>query len=284
MRRVTTARLLTLAAELRPRERQVVETVERLRLMSHAQLATLLSDPTSEASPVSAARSVRRLLAHLTELGVLARLARRVGGVRAGSAGHVYYLGPVGQRLIAYWQGHGLVRGRFRPEPGGRYVRHRLAVSELYVQLREASRDGLVDLLGFEAEPECWRPFTTGFGGQILLKPDGFIRVGLGAYEDLWFIEVDLGTESRSVIANKLRAYLQYFQSGTEQERHGVFPRVLLLTNTDARRTALIDVCSHLPAEAWALFTVGRLEQALEIVGGQIDEAVRHAPSREVPE
>jgi hypothetical protein len=244
-----------------------------LRLASHAQLAALLADSNGDASPVSVARGARRVLARLSERGVLARLQRRVGGIRAGSAGYIYYLGPAGQRLVAYWEGRGLTRGRFRPEPGGRYVRHRLAVSELYVQARCAERDGLLDLLKFDVEPDCWRRSLDGFGGVALLKPDAFVRVGVGAYEDRCFIEVDLGSESRVVIARKLGAYLDYFHGGHEQSEHGVFPRVLLLTNTEARRAALLDVCTRLPAEAWRLFTVTTLDRALIVIGGQIEDA-----------
>ena len=269
MSRLTTAGLLALGADLSERERTVILAVAKLRLMTHAQLAALLA-LSADASPISTARIARRILARLTDAGVLARLERRVGGVRAGSAGYVYYLGPAGQRLVAYWQGRGLTRGRFRPEPGGRYVRHRLAVSELYVQTRRAANEGRCELLAFDAEPDCWRSAVDGFGGRTLLKPDAFVRLGLGAYEDSFFIEVDLGSESRSVIANKTRAYLDYFHGGTEQAEHGVFPRVLLLTTTAARRAVLSEVCSRLPAEAGALFTVALLDSAVDVMSGQI--------------
>jgi hypothetical protein len=266
MKRLSMAGLLELGAGLSERERALIRELARLRLMTHAQLAVLLDTDQT----VSGLRSARRVLARLTDLGVLARLDRRIGGIRAGSAGYVYYLGPAGQRLVAYWGGGGLTRGRFRPEPGGRYVRHRLAVSELCVQARQAEREGVLDLLTFDAEPDCWRTFADGFGGRRLLKPDAFVRVGLGAYEDRYFVEVDLASESRSVIAAKVRAYLDYFNSGTEQQAHGIFPRVLLLTTTEERRLALIDVCTRLPAEAWRLFTITTLDRALDVLSGQI--------------
>jgi hypothetical protein len=270
MRRLTGGQLIALATSLPQRERQLIETVARLRLLSHAQLAALLESGDGAASSVSAARSARRILARLTANGVFARLERRVGGVRAGSAGYVYYLGPVGQRLIAYWDGRGLVRGRFRPEPGGRYVRHRLAVSELYVQLHAADREGALDLLAVDAEPDCWRRSVDAFGGSVVLKPDAFVRLGIGAYEERCFVEVDLATESRSVIAAKVRAYLDYFHSGTEQAAHGIFPRVVLLTNSEVRRAALVDVVTRLPAEHWALFTVATLDRALDVMSGTV--------------
>lgn len=271
MSRLGYPRLLALGANLSEPERDIVRTVAKLRLATNAQLAALLVTSESGASPISAARQARRVLQRLTTLGVLARLQRRVGGIRAGSAGFIYYLGPAGQRLVAYWEGQGLTRGRFRPEPGGRYVRHRLAVSELYLQARTAEREGVLDLLAFDVEPDCWRSSVDGFGGRTLLKPDAYVRVGVGAYEDRFFVEVDMASESRTVIAGKFRAYLDYFNSGVEQAAHGVFPRVLLLTTAEKRRAALMEVCSRLPAEAWHLFTLSTLERGMAVMGGQLE-------------
>lgn len=260
MSRVSTARMLELGAGLSERERAAIRAVDRFRLMSHTHLAAILMDASSEASPVSAARIARRILARLTDEKVLARLSRRVGGLRAGSAGYVYYLGPVGQRLVAYWDGRGLTRGRFRPEPGGRFVRHQLAVSELYVDALAADARGDLDLLAFESEPDCWRGFVDAHGGKTIVKPDAFVRIGVGAYEDRYFIEVDLGTESRAVVWRKLQTYWRYFVSGAEQAEHDVFPRVLILTNTDQRYRALVNLVGGLDPDAWRLYEVGRLE------------------------
>ena len=266
MSRVSTTRLLVIAAGLDERERRLIEELAMLRLASHAQLAVLLPATSPATSADSHARAVRRTLARLTELAVFARLSRRIGGVRAGSAGYVYYLGPVGQRLVAYWQGQGFVRGRLRPEPGSRSVRHRLAVSELYVQVRQAERDRRLELLRFLAEPACWRPFADGFGGQAILKPDAFVRLGLEDYESRFFVEADLGSESTNVIERKARAYLAYFNAGVEQAEHGVFPRVLFATTSERRRSALVEACVRLPEESWQLFTVTTLDRAIEVM------------------
>lgn len=268
MRRLGLAQLLELGEDLTVKERWVIETVARFGLMSHAQLAAYLMPMSGEVTEDSKARSARRTLSQLTALGLLARLNRRVGGIRAGSQGYVYYLGPAGQRLVAYWRGHGLTRGRFRPDPGSRYVKHRLAVSELFIRLRQANGSG-IDLLGFDPEPDCWRRFSDGLGSERILKPDAFVRVGLGAYEDRYFVEVDLGSESTRVVADKLKLYLGYWRSGSEQHEHGVFSRVLILTNSEQRKTALIETCERLPAEAWDLFTITTLDKALDVMRGQ---------------
>jgi hypothetical protein len=181
----------------------------------------------------------------------------------------VYYLGSLGQKLIAYWDGKGLVRGRRRPEPSARYVDHRLAVSEVYVKLFQAERGGGLDVLSFAAEPDCWRPYIDRFGGQTTLKPDAYVHLGVGAFEERAFVEVDLGTESRSVITAKARAYWDYFRSGAEQAAHGIFPRVTFLTNDEARRGSVAEACARLPAEAWQLFAVVQLDQAVDLLSGR---------------
>lgn len=273
MKRLTQQRLLNIGETLAVKERELLRGVARLGLVTHLQAGVLLGrDVHSDATSASRARVVRARLQHLTDLGLLARLQRRIGGLRAGSAGYVYYLGPAGQRLVAYWQGRGLVRGRYRPEPGSRHVRHRLAVAQLYVEALQAAERGELDLLAFDAEPDCWREHADAFAGRHLLKPDAFVRIGLGAYEDRFFIEVDLGTESRSVIARKLRAYLAYYLSGIEQTEHGVFPRVLLLTHSEERKRVLAGLCSLLPAEHWVLFTVQTLDNFTRLVTGKITE------------
>lgn len=271
MRRLSHAQLLDIGEALPMPERTLLVTLERFGLLTHAQAGDLLiRGRMTSASDASRARVVRAQLQRLTDLGLLARLQRRIGGFRAGSAGFVYYLGPAGQRLTAYWHGKGLIRGRYRPEPGSRYVRHRLAVSQLYLDALAASDRGELELLAFDSEPDCWRGYHDAFAGRHLLKPDAFVRIGLGAYEDRWFVEVDLGTESRSVIARKLRAYLAYYRTGEEQARHGVFPRVLLLTSSETRKQALVDVCAQLPAEDWELFAVQTLDRFVPFVTGKL--------------
>lgn len=275
-RRLTQTQLAALSQQLSERERRVLQLVAQLRLVSHSQLAAVLeAEQPSQASASSRARDVRRLLARLTNDGLLARLARRVGGVRAGSNGFTYYLGPVGQRLVAYWNGQGLVRGRRRPDPGISYVDHRLAISGLYADLVGAARVGALELLDFAAEPDCWRQSVDRYGSRATLKPDAFVQIGLNQYVDDWFVEVDLGTESGTVLARKTRAYWDYFRTGVEQEASGVFPRVAFITNSEIRRRRIVDVCAQMPAEAWQLFGVTTLDKALDLFSGRLPDRGR---------
>lgn len=255
--------LLSLDEELTPPEREVVRLVERVRMATHSQIGRLTGYGLNGLPTESAARSLRRMLARLTDRRILARYDRRVGGVRAGSAGHVYCLGPHGQSLVSFWDGRGLVRGRRNPEPGSHHMKHRLAVTGIFVALREAEDNCQTELLRFDFEPECWRRYSDPFGGQSTLKPDAFASIASPVYEDRYFIEVDLGTEGTATILRKLHAYVEYFQSGIEQDRYEVFPRVLFIVTNEARKQLLVNAAAELDADYWALFTITNNEDAV---------------------
>ncbi len=271
MNRLSQARLVALAAELSERDRQIIETVVRLRLVSGTQLERLFFAATP--NPASRARLARRTLARLVSLRLLDRLERRIGGVRAGAAGHVYYATSARQRLVAYWQGEGLRRARSGYEPVASFVRHTLGIAESYVQLVEAERAGSVELLDFQPEPAAWQSFTGPGGARLMLKPDAFVRLGISAEEEeRAYLEIDCGTEGRAALARKCRAYLMAWQAGVGG---AVFPRVVWITTTERRVALLTAVCASMPAEAWKLFVVTTPERALAVLTGGTPESSR---------
>jgi hypothetical protein len=250
-----TSQVLDVTARLSPTDRDVLELVGRFRFCSGRQLERLAYP--GEPSP-SRARIARRALQRLTELGTLVRLDRRIGGVRAGSAGYVYALSPLGVRVIEFLAGAGVVRGRGTHDPGSTFVRHILAVTETFVRLTEASLSGLVELISFDPEPGCWRRFVGAGGARLVLKPDASVQLGIGAYLDNYFFEVDCGTEGRGALLAKFQAYVSYYRSGREQQERGIFPRVLWVVPTAARAAVLERVVVELRPEARQLFAVVR--------------------------
>jgi len=158
-----------------------------------------------------------------------------MGGVRGGSSTLIYGIGPAGRRI--------LTATGFEPKrlmtPSDRFIRHTLTLTELVVRLHEATLAGELDLIALQTEPRCWRPFLGVMGARLTLKPDLFVRIGAGALEDRWFIEVDLATESLATITGKANAYLAHYRCGDEQRRHGVYPRVIW-TVPDRRRAEQI--------------------------------------------
>lgn len=258
--RVTAAHVARLDEQLSSRDRDVIASLDLLRVCCTRQLERLhFTDGTELAS----ARACRKTLERLVSLGAITRLERRVGGVRAGSAGFVYALDTAGQRLAS---GSGPAGGRRlrRPwTPGQAFLWHRLDVSEVYVRLRESERLDKLELLEFWAEPLCWRRFTGVGGARTVLKPDAFARVGVGEFEHLTFVEVDRATEATPTIARKLAIYRRYFQTGREQERFGAFPRIVFLVPDEERKAVIVDVLAAQPPERWDLFRVALFDDAV---------------------
>src|SRR5581483_930394 len=128
--------------------------------------------------------------------------------------------------------------------------------AELYVRLVESCREHAADLLTFDAEPACWRRFTGAGGEPVTLKPDAYVRVGVEDVERSAFVEVDLSTESPATLHRKCLAFIAYWRTGLEQQRHGVFPTVLWLVPDERRQQRLLDVVRHLSYDVHRLFHV----------------------------
>jgi hypothetical protein len=262
-RYLTTAALRTLEAKLTDHDLAVLEQVSRLRLLTGSQLARMCFADSDDLD--ANGRAARRALLRLTRLGVLERLPRSVGGVRSGSAGFVYRLDLGGQRLAISrgWQPEW--RRRRSLVPGSLFL---LQVAELHTRLIESERSRRFELLELSAEPSCWRSYD-GLGTQReVLKPDSFVRLGIGPYEDSYFIEVDRGTEGTQTLVRQLTIYTAYHLSGVEQRQHGVFPRVLWLTMTGDRTAVIAECVRRLPRADREPFQVAHFDDALAVIGG----------------
>jgi hypothetical protein len=152
------------------------------------------------------------------------------------------------------------------PETKLAFQSHVLAVSELAINLTERARTGACQLEEFRAEPGCWRWFPGLAGGRQVLKPDAYVRLGIGEFELTAFIEQDMDTESLPTIARKLAVYIDYWRSGTEQHKHGVFPRVWWLVPDITRLRGIGAAIQTVPADARDLFTVALTNQAATLL------------------
>jgi hypothetical protein len=142
-----------------------------------------------------------------------------------------------------------------------------LAVSELAVSLQEQTRTDAVELLEFQGEPDCWRCYT-GIGGQLItMKPDAFVRLGVGEFEISVFVEQDMATESLPTIQRKAQRYIDYWRTGIEQHKRGVFPAVWWLVPDHKRLTNLTQTLRRLAQEAQTLSQVVLSSEAVMLLG-----------------
>jgi hypothetical protein len=255
--RVSRQRLAVVRSELTERDWAVMAMLAAVKLANGNQLrrATLGDD-----SP-GGQRAARRQLARLTEWRVVARLDRRQGGLGRGSDAWTYALGPTGLRL----SGDG---GRAR-QPSPPMWAHALLGAEIYARLMEETRSSDRQVAVWQGEPNCWRDYPGPYGESMRVKPDAFVIVSGPDYEDVAFVEFDTGSQSRTVIRDKLDAYRRYAASGQEQgAQDGVFPRVVFFTATPERQAMLLDLLTFLPTEAWRLFAVGQAADAARLLTG----------------
>jgi hypothetical protein len=250
--------LVGLRAQLTPRATALVQQVGDLRLMTGKQISVIHFPGDQHTSSLAAVRACSRELARLTQYRLLVRLERRIGGVRAGSSSHIYALGPVGQRVLAL---NG-ARRRFR-EPSAIFVDHTLAVSQLAVDLTLAQRAEHCEILNLQAEPDCWRTFSTATG-RVLLRPDLAVTLGIDEYVVSFFVEVDRGTEHLPALLRKCHTYEVYYRSGHEQARDGVFPRVCWIMPEELRAERLRQALDRDRQHTSGLFLITTADKALE--------------------
>jgi hypothetical protein len=256
--RITTARLAQLADELPHRYTSVLPHLERVRVLTGGQLDRLLTDP--DTSNDTTGRVRRRIMTRLSGLGLVQMLDRRIGGVRAGSAGHVYTLTTAGHTFLALQRGQSPPgRVRHAPTPSPLFLNHALAVSEIYVQLIEASRSGGFRVAHFQAP--AWWPAGEG----LYLRPDAYLVLDTGAYKDCWWLEIDRATESLPRLTAKCVDYRDHAtHGGTGPD--GALPRVLFTAPTQRRADAIrasIDFVTTGDAE---MITVTTHQQAANLL------------------
>ena len=234
-RRLSHKRLLELDIVLRERDKEVLLAVQRHRYLLTGQVQRLIF--TDAATATAALRAASRCLRKLKSLGLVCTLTRRIGGVRAGSGSLVWYLSHAGERLLRLHDHKPLPARRFF-EPSPYFLAHTLAVSEISVRLAELCREQDMVLSALQSEPECWRSYSE-HGTHLSLKPDLYAVTVSGEYEDRWFFEVDLDTESPAKVIEKCQRYHQYYRTGLEQKAAGVFPLTVWIVPDTGRRDRL---------------------------------------------
>ncbi len=241
-RRISRRQLEDILLSLSDRDKAILTSLQSCRYLTTEQIQRLHF---IEASTRSAAlRAASRNLNKLKNSGLIDNLDRRIGGVRAGSASFVWRLSTAGQHLLRLTDSR--IYAHKKPfEPSPHFLAHTLASAECFIRLSEIGRDQGMKLTELQMEPDCWRPYNSA-GKIVSLKPDLFAVTVCGNYEDRWFFEIDLDTESPVRIIEKCNRYHKYYQSGLEQKQYGVFPLVVWIVPDVKRKLALEE---HIGAE-----------------------------------
>lgn len=253
---------------LTDRDIRILKDLEQFRLLTTRQLQRL-HFPARPLGPhttaQSATRGTTRVLGRLEALGAITRLNRRIGGIKHGSALTIWQLGAAGDRFLRTRRGDA-VRRRYE-EPGLSFTEHLLAVANVAIALIEQANAGRFELLELDAEPACWRTFTSTNTGTtvVTLKPDLLVVTADDKTETHSFVEVDRGTEHLPAVLRKCRTYQRYQGTGSEQEYRGLFPAVVWIV-PDWRRAKTLKQAIHDNADLdtelfWIITPDGTLPQ-----------------------
>lgn len=235
-RRLSRRQLIEIDYRLGKRDKEVLTAVRKYRYLMTGQIERLLF--TEAANPTAGLRAASRNLKKLKDFGLIDCLARRIGGVRAGSSSLIWYITHAGERLLRLQDKTAYpIRRHF--EPSAYFLAHTLAVAEMAIRLTEICRKYPPVLTALQLEPECWRPYSH-IGVMTALKPDLYIATVNDEYEDRYFIEVDLDTESPAKVIEKCEKYHRYYNTGLEQEESGIFPLTVWIVPSSARKERLI--------------------------------------------
>lgn len=237
-KKLSRAQLTELEDHLTARDHAVLQTIRKYRFLTSTQVGRLFfADCTTK---TSRSRNQNLLLQRLGDYGLIRPLKRRVGGVGGGSTLQVWYLTEAGQRLLTLNDPDSIKRKRI-VEPQPLFLEHTLAIAECAVQMASLCRYSAdLNLVAIDAEPTCWRRYNDG-GSAVYLKPDLFTITTYQKYEDRWFIEMDLGSESPRQVVEKCNAYLRYYYTGIEQKDTGMFPLVVWIVKDATRKERLIE-------------------------------------------
>lgn len=255
VRRIGARQRDRIGQRLSQRDWNVLRRIREHRFLTTDQVQHFVF--TGHASRDTAARTTRSVLTRLKRDGLLRSLTRQVGGLRGGSTPHIWQLAPAGARLL-------------RPADSGyrvslpttRFLAHCLTVADAHLGVRAAA--GRVDgQATVKVEQAARRHYLNSGGSRVVLRPDLHAVVGGtdddGAYEDCWFIEVDLGTESLPTLVAKCTQYETYRASGAEQSEFGAFPLVLWVMHghrAEVRRDELRRRIARTPRLTPALYRV----------------------------
>ncbi len=237
--RISRIKLEQIELRLTEKDRQIFSMLNRLRYLKTNQIQRLFFDDQSHTKRAMLSATMRTLN-RLERYGLITHLTRQFSGFNHGSSGKVWHMTEAGLRLLAF--GRDMENKRTRTmEPSQTFLRHTLAVSECFVQIAEICRsDNTLSIKTLDTEPIGWRAYKKD-EKDYSLRPDLYAEIVNGKYEDRWFIEMDLDTESTTDIAEKCRRYQHYCQAGVEQKATGVFPLVLWIVPTEDRRQKMIE-------------------------------------------
>lgn len=214
------------------------------------ELATFRVVDREQAKIIAGFGSTTRVNARLLALTRTGFLRRFFLGTTAGGTKALYSLSQKGAQFV----GVPLRGPRRRGDMalvGDRFVEHQLAVNGIYCSLKvETAKSGIA--------LERWMGFQKSVASHVELIPDAYFEIESTAGTLAAFLELDLGTESLTVLREKAHQYVQYAISDHFRSEFGQGRlRVLMIGHSERRMRSIRQVVASLTEK---LFWFGSLE------------------------
>lgn len=235
--RPRTSSTSTLLQAISERDALILGSIAEFRLLSTTQIRELHFS--AHASKDAAIQATWAVLRRLEERRLLQRVGRQRRFAVGGSTPVTWGLDTAGERVTRFLGGEPKAPRRRNLLPEGDEYHHTLTVADTFLRLVRSHRTGRIDLVEVRGEPAAWRNYPGQLGRAITLKPDLALITQTPEYRDHWFVEVDLGNQSIPRLIRKCQRYEQYRASGLEQQRLGVFPRVVWVMPNEHRADRL---------------------------------------------
>lgn len=256
---------------MNPKQIEILSFLAHCKMATSRQIARLLfHDATSIRSQN---RRANLLTKHLKEAGLIYHQPRKIGGWIKGSSSYIWSLTSKGVKTLQTSSTFLSLRPRSKWDATQHHIEHTLAVTEIFVQLKELEREQKIQLEDFQFEPKSWRTYADISNSSLILKPDAFAKLVVGEYEDIYFFELDRSSESLTRIANTSKKYIHYYKTGIEQRENDIFPLVLWIVPDEKRKIAVADTLQTRLSNFWQMFHVITLDDFADFIqGGQTDE------------
>jgi len=261
-KRISRLQLMTLHKTMKEKELDILWNTRKYHFLTTAHIKRLhFKAGTTDAANL---RAANKCMKRLRELGLVAPLERRIGGVRAGSSALIWHLTEPGERLL--WldepdKKH--TRKRFE-EPSADFLHQTLAVAEAAVSIITLAecQDGL-----------SIRRLDTDFSyvvryrdETISIKPGLYVVLHWDGYEYHWFVETAPYWDIVRNLVRRTEKYCKVYQQGAFQGQVGVFPLTVFMLPDDEQKIKLEQTINEQMPDYIRLFrftTQDALEKAI---------------------
>lgn len=293
----TVTTLAALRERLTPRDMQIISFIEQAHCAFTHQLTRLFF--ASASNEQAASKACRRNMQKLLEYKLVNKLDRKIGGYRAGSNANIWYLTDAGYKLLDLEDPDTPLKRRRFLEPSAITLRHRLTSVECYIQMVELGRkiqlggnvqaeeaggnsgaasktnSGTITPRSFsvrkvEFEPKSWKQYPYDNKNKYL-KPDLFISIEKDGYEYLYFVEIDLASESMTDILRQCESYHDCYNSRAIQNEYDIFPIVLWIVPDEKRKERFVKVLKEQYERTNHLFTIITAEELQDFMLADIE-------------